>query len=606
MRRLSPEFIEQVRLSNDIVDIIGEDTFLKSTGHRYMGLCPFPSHKEKTPSFSVSADKQLYHCFGCGQSGNIFTYLQVRRGLSFVEAVNYLAERAGLPLPKSLQVEDKKFQERQQFLKINSLTCQFYEKNLKQLPASHPVKRYLEKRDLLPETIKKFHLGYALDDWSGLFTYLKTEGCNIDLALKLGLVRRKEESRFYDLFRNRLMFPVFAKNGKDVLGFGGRTLENNQAKYINSTDSPVFKKGQTFYGWQYATSSIRESGKSFVVEGYTDYLSLYQAGVTNTVATLGTALTEEHARWLSHYAEQVILSFDGDKAGERAAERSLNTLLSAGLVPKWLRLGEDMDPDSFVREKGVEALRKKAASAQDLFLSLLAEELKKYPVGVDRFSLIKKIVTILAQTKNEVLREYYTNRFLDSFGSDEKVAKQALKKALKEAWSKRSAGKDVSFRDKKEVETVSKEKNEKFSLQSAPKSQLYLLILAIEDPNCYKAIIKSGVLKKFSHRGILRLFEVMNEYEELEGVEGLAQILSTYLVDPRELQKERYPSLTYLSKEKMSVFIQDCINKVEEEKDHSNLKDITANMRLDKENTESYLLKIAEWTKKSKNTENKI
>ena len=606
MRRISPEFIEQVRLSNDVVDIIGEDTFLKSTGHRYMGLCPFPDHKEKTPSFSVSTDKQLYHCFGCGQSGNIFTYLQVRRGLSFVEAVNYLAERASLPLPKSLQVEDKKFPERQQFLKINSSTCQFYENNLKRLPASHPVKRYLEKRGLLPETIKKFHLGYALDDWSSLFSYLKTEGCNIDLALKLGLIRRKEEGRFYDLFRNRLMFPVFARNGRDVLGFGGRTLENNQAKYINSTDSLIFKKGQTFYGWQYAISSIRESGKSFVVEGYTDYLSLYQAGITNTVATLGTALTEEHARWLSHYAEQVILSFDGDRAGERATERSLNILLAAGLVPKWLRLGGDMDPDSFIREKGVEALRKKAASAQDLFLSLLAEELKKYPVGVDRFSLIRKIVTTLAQTKNEVLREYYTNRFLDSFGSDEKVAKQALKKALKETVSKQSAGKDVSFRDKKEVEIVSTERNEKISLQSAPKSQLYLLILAIEDPNCYKAIIKSGVLKKFSHRGILRLFEVMNEYEELEGVEGLAQILSTYLVDPRELQKERYPSLTYLSKEKMSVFIQDCINKVEEEKDHSNLKDITANMRLDKENTESYLLKIAEWTKKSKNTENKI
>ena len=605
MRRISPEFIEQVRLSNDIVDIIGEDTFLKSTGHRYMGLCPFPSHKEKTPSFSVSADKQLYHCFGCGQSGNVFTYLQVRRGLSFVEAVNYLAERAGLPLPENIQVEDKKMQERQQFLKINSLVCRFYENNLKKLSVSHPVKNYLKKRGFLDETIKKFHLGYALEEWSSLFSYLEKEGCNINLALKLGLIRRKKEGRFYDLFRNRLMFPVFARNGRDVLGFGGRTLENNQAKYINSTDSPVFKKGQTFYGWQYATSAIRDSGKSLVVEGYTDYLSLYQEGMTNVVATLGTALTEEHARWLSYYTEQVILSFDGDKAGEKATERSLNVRLSAGLVPKWLKLGEDRDPDSFIREKGVEALKKKAASAQDLFLALLAEELKKYPVGVDRFSLIKKIVTILAQIKNETLREYYTHRFLNSFGSDEKIARQALEKAFKKVMSK-GMDKNVSFRDKEATETVLKEKNEKFSLQSAPKAQLYLLILAIEDPNCYKAIIKSGVLKKFSHKGILRLFEVMNEYKELEGVEGLAQILSTYLVDPRELQKEQYPSLTYLSKENINIFIQDCINKVEEERDHSNLKDITANMRLDKENAESYLLKIAEWTKKSKNTENKI
>ena len=625
MRRISPEFIEQVRLANDIVDIIGEDTFLKHTSNRYMGLCPFPSHNEKTPSFSVSPDRQLYHCFGCGQSGNIFTYLQVRRGMHFMEAVETLAQRAGLSLPDREERNDKQYLERKNLLEINLLACDFYESKLRSLPASHPVKKYLKQRDLSEETVKQFRLGYAGADWDELFSHLKKNSSDLVLAEKLGLIRKKTD-HYYDFFRDRLMFPVFAKNGRDVLGFGGRTLGENQAKYINSSDSFVFHKGRTFYGWQYTASAIRSSGKALVVEGYTDYLSLYQRGIQNVVATLGTALTEDHARWLSQYAEQVILSFDGDKAGEKAAERSLSVLLSFGLVPKLLKLEEGMDPDSFIRRQGKEALQKKADSGQDLFLYLFLAELKKYPAGVDRFALIHKIASMLAQTENAVLNEYYTNRFLDSFGFDEKVARQALEKAVKEKKIKQTQNfhsEAVSFRDKnipysnkgarqpsEEAKGMSsvKQNKEKFSLGSAPRSELYLLILALQNPNYYKAIKDSGVVEQFSHNGVIRMFEMMHEYsiQELEYFEALTQILSAYLEDPRELQKERYPSLTYLSKEKVKFFIQDCINKVEEERKRLNLKNITANMRLDQENAEKYLTKIVEWTKESKSMENKI
>ena len=376
MRRISPEFIEQVRLANDIVDIIGEDTFLKHVGNRYMGLCPFPAHNEKTPSFSVSPDRQLYHCFGCGQSGNIFTYLQVRRGMHFMEAVKTLAQRAGLSLPDWQGENDKQYRERKKLLEINLLACDFYINNLRSLPTSHPVKQYLKERDLSDETAKQFRLGYAGKGWEELCSHLKKISGDLVLAEKLGLIRKKKDHH-YDFFRDRLMFPVFAKNGRDVLGFGGRAFDKNQAKYINSMDSVVFHKGRTFYGWQHTASAIRTSGKALVVEGYTDYLSLYQRGVQNVVATLGTALTEDHTRWLSQYAEQVILSFDGDKAGEKAAERSLNVLLSFGLVPKVLKLEEGMDPDSFIRSYGEKSLREKAHSAQDLFLYLFLEQLKK-------------------------------------------------------------------------------------------------------------------------------------------------------------------------------------------------------------------------------------
>ena len=624
MRRISPDFIEQIRMANDIVDIIGEDTFLKRVGVRYMGLCPFPSHNEKTPSFSVSADRQLYHCFGCSQSGNIFTYLQVKRGLDFIEAVRQLAHRVGLSLPEELgQEDDKAYLRRKKLLEINLSACIFYENALSALPVSHPVKKYLKTRDLSDETVRKFRLGYAPAGWDGLFSHLKQKSCDLNLAIDLGLIKKKE-NHHYDFFRNRLMFPVFARNGKDVLGFGGRTLSSDQAKYINSADSSVFHKGRTFYGWQKATGFIRDSGKALVVEGYTDYLSVYQRGVQNVVATLGTALTENHAHWLSQYAEQVILSFDGDKAGKQAAERSLSVLLSFGLTPKILRLEEGMDPDSFIRLHGEAALQQKADSAQDLFLYLFLKELKKYPAGVDRFSLIQKIANLLAQTKKEVLREYYTNRFLDSFGFDEKVAREALKKALREkqrsmnqssysrqtsvsVWDEKSSNSNqetaISYK-----EGQNEQKREKFSLRSAPKSELYLLILALENRDCYTAIKNSGVIENLSHSGIIRVFEVISEYseQELEYFTSLTQIVSALLHDPRELQKEQYPSLTYLSDEKVKIFIQDCINKVEEEKKHLHLKNITANMRMDKENSDKYLMKIAEWTKKSKSTEKEI
>ena len=625
MRRISPEFIEQVRLANDIVDIIGEDTFLKHTGNRYTGLCPFPSHNEKTPSFSVSPDRQLYHCFGCGQSGNIFTYLQVRRGMHFVEAVETLAQRAGLSLPDRQEGNDKQYLERKRLLEINLLACDFYENNLRSLPTAHPVKKYLKQRDLSNETVKQFRLGYAGTGWDELFSYLKKHSSELVLAEKLCLIKKKKD-HYYDFFRGRLMFPVFAKNGRDVLGFGGRTFEENQAKYINSADSFVFHKGRTFYGWQHTAPTIRNLGKALVVEGYTDFLSLYQRGVQNVVATLGTALTEDHARWLSQYAEQIVLSFDGDKAGEKAAERSLSVLLSFGLAPKVLKLEEGMDPDSFIRRHGEKAFQKKATSAQDLFLYLFLMQLKQYPAGLDRFTLIQKMAGMLAQTENAVLREYYTNRFLDSFGFDEKVARQALEKAIKEKKLKKTQSfrfKAVSFRDKnvsssnekkgepieveKEMSSMKQDK-EIFSLKSAPRSELYLLILALQTPDYYKTIKATGVVEQFSHNGVIRLFEVIHEYsiQELEYFEALTQILSAYLHDPREIQKEQYPSLAYLSKEKVKFFIQDCINKVEEERKHLNLKNITTNMRLDQENAEKYLTKIVEWTKESKSMENKI
>ena len=615
MRRFPPNFIEQVRLANDIVDIIGEDTFLKGSGSRYMGLCPFPAHNEKTPSFSVSQDKQLYNCFGCGQSGNLFTYLQMKRGMSFAESVQMLAGRAGLALPppvghrggaslEEVPGEDKSYQERQKLLEINLIACDFYITALRALPSTHPVKQYLKQRDFSEETIKEFRLGYAPAGWSALFNHLKKKNIDISLALRLGLIKQKADHH-YDLFRDRLMFPVFAINGRDVVGFGGRILkeEKTQPKYINSSDSMVFHKGRTFYGWQNGAVAIREEGKALVVEGYTDYLSLYQRGVRNVLATLGTALTEEHGLWLSRRTEQVILFFDGDEAGKKAAERSLKTLLSFGLAPKWLRLEEDGDPDSFVRKVGAKALLKKAGKAPDLFLYLFLEDLKNYPPGVDRFALIRKTVDMLAGAKESAFREHYVSRVVDSFGSDGAIARKALEKAFRQKRVGRFSPLAGADRGTEEPATVATaiSGEAKISLRSAPKSELYLLILALQNPNCYEEVKNSGVLAQLSHSGVARMFKLMEEYNRpaQEYFTALTQILSAQLEDPRALMKERYPSLTCLTPEKVKFFIQDCIKKVEKERKHLNLKDITARMRVDHENADKYLMKIAKWTGKN-------
>ena len=619
MRRLPPDFIERVRLANDIVDIIGEDTFLKPSGERYMGLCPFPSHKEKTPSFSVSQDKQLYHCFGCGESGNIFTYLQVRRGMSFMEALKSLAQRAGVAFPTSVEIVKKSpvpfFRQRENLIEMNAFACDFYTQNLSNLPSDHEVKKYLKKRGLSEETIKKFRLGYVDAKWDGLVSHLKKHNKNLKSALHLGLVKQKGD-RTYDLFRNRLIFPVLAQNGRDVLGFGARALEEGQPKYINSQDSDIFHKGQTFYGWWCSVEEIRSGGSALLVEGYMDFLALYQQGIRSVVAGLGTALTENHARWLARHTERVILCFDGDPAGQKAMERSLSTFLSFGLAPKILKLNKGEDPDSFIREKGEKAFRKKMENVNDLFLYLFSEELKNYPSEADRFALIKKIANILVYAKEGAVKRYYTDRFLDSFGFEGEIARQALKTALikkqrekssfdKSRWvegSKRETKKIVQklsiVSDKSEKHTKDEESEvvaEKISLRSAPNSELFLLILALESPKYYQEIKDSGVIEKFNHLGVIEMFKVIEKYsqQELEYFSALPQILSISLKDPREIQKERHPAVAHLSAEKVKEFMEDCVQKVEEETARLRLKNITTNIRMDQKNTKKYLAEMS-------------
>ncbi len=605
MRRFTPEFIEQVRLVNDIVDTIGEDTFLKRSGSNYMGLCPFPSHKEKTPSFSVSPDAQLYHCFGCGESGNIFTYLQTKRGFHFPEAVIELAQRAGITLPvnerDNLNQDDQTYVKRKKLLELNALACAFYEKARRAADEKSSVNQFLKERTFSETTIEEFRLGYADSSWDGLVNFLKQKGQSLEEAASLGLVKKKTE-RFYDVFRNRLIFPIFSKNGREILGFGGRVLDASLPKYINSADSVVFHKGKTFYGWHKSAADIRSATTAILVEGYTDYLSLYQNGVQNVVATLGTALTVYHSEWLARYVQQVVLCFDADLAGRKAADRSLTILLFAGLIPKILQLTDKEDPDSFIRKTGKTAFLKKVHSAQDLFLQKLLEELRNVSSNIgDRFSLIYKTAPILASTKNKELREYYIHRVIDLFGSNEKWARQTLDKEIQKNITKMRDRNLMDHSSTSETSALHSTpiKEEKISLQSANKAELSLLILAFDRFENYVLIKDSQVIDKISHPGVRCLFDQIDSQlpTKMKHFNTILDIVSSQVLEPHLLRKEHDPSLALLPIEKTAVYIRDCIEKIKKDRQYLRLKEITANMRVDVGNSKKYLKKIIELTK---------
>ncbi|MEM7646911.1 MAG: DNA primase, partial [Pseudomonadota bacterium] len=289
--RFDEHFIQKVIEANNVVGIIAQYTELKGRGDQHMGLCPFPDHNEKSPSFSVSESKQLYHCFGCKKAGNVITFLKTYNGFSFVESIEYLANRARIDLPKEPEkngVPRRRVSQdsKNQMFRANKFAAVFYHQKLKSLPKTHKLQSYLKKRNLAAEIIDDFRIGYAPEPWDELLKFLTSKGVPIAISQKLGLTRANKKGGHFDLFRDRLMFPIFAIDS-EVIGFGGRIIDQGQPKYINSVESDVFKKGQSFYGLEKSAKFIRTEDRVFVVEGYMDLLALYSRGIKNVVATLG-------------------------------------------------------------------------------------------------------------------------------------------------------------------------------------------------------------------------------------------------------------------------------------------------------------------------------
>ncbi len=428
------ETIEEIRGCFNLVDIISDYTKLKKSGRNYMGLCPF--HSEKTPSFTVSSERQLYHCFGCGAGGNLFTFIMSMENLSFMEAVRLLAERAGVSLPeRKLSREEKKVKViSEELLKINDLSMKYFQSVLFKTDVGKKALSYLKKRGLQEQAIKKFHIGFSPPYWDSLKKFLKNKGFSESNIEKAGLiVLRSDKSGYYDRFRNRIMFPIFSQHNQ-VIGFGGRVIDDSQPKYLNSPETPVYNKRKNLYALNFARFKMREKDEIIIFEGYLDVITAFQNGLENCAASLGTSLTEEQAKVLRRNASRVIIAYDSDTAGESAAWRGMDILSSAGCRVKVAQMPKDQDPDEFIRKRGITVFNteiiQKALPLVDYKLEKIHESTgnSTFNTPEEKISYLNKVLPVLADIKNSVELELYLQKVSSQIGVDLNTLKSELKK----------------------------------------------------------------------------------------------------------------------------------------------------------------------------------
>ena len=418
MARYSDEIIEEVRQSNDIVDIISQYVRLKRSGRNYFGLCPF--HNEKSPSFSVSPDKQIFHCFGCGVGGNVFTFLMKIEGINFIEAVQMLAEKSQIQLPTFTNSGDAAKEElKNKVYQVNEFAAQYYHQKL-YLPESKIAQEYVKKRKLSNETLKSFRIGFS-GKFDELYRELVKQGFAEREILESGLVNKNEQGKFIDRYRNRLMFPICDARGK-VIAFGGRVLDGSKPKYINSPENIVYSKGRHLFGLNVAKKG--DMKKLLIVEGYMDVISLHQRGITNVVAPLGTALTQQQGWLLRKNTEQIILSFDSDGAGQTAINRSIEILQNMGCDMRVLQMEGAKDPDEYIIKYGnarFQSLIDKALSLVEFKVKQLKQSLNLENT-IDKIKFLNEIAKIIAKIENSMEREVYIEKIAKTY----EVSKEAI------------------------------------------------------------------------------------------------------------------------------------------------------------------------------------
>lgn len=508
----SDELIEEVRSKNDIVDVISSYVKLQKKGSSYFGLCPF--HNEKSPSFSVSRQKQMYYCFGCGAGGNVFTFLMEYENYSFLEALKYLADRAGVELPR--QELSKEARERADtkaiLLEINKAAARYFYIQLKERQGERAL-AYLKGRQLGDDTIRAFGLGYANKYSDDLYRYLKGQGYQDDMIAKAGLITVDEKHGAHDKFWNRVMFPIMDANSR-VIGFGGRVMGDGKPKYLNSPETMIFDKSRNLYGLNRA----RSSRKSYFLlcEGYMDVISLHQAGFTNAVASLGTALTQGHASLIKRYVKEVYLTYDSDEAGTKAALRAIPILREAGISAKVIRMEPYKDPDEFIKNLGKEAFEDRIREARNGFLFGVEVLERDYdlasPEGKTDF--LKEVARRLGEFEEDIER----NNYIEAVAGRYHVGFEELRKLVV-----RTAVQNGLAQPVKRPEKAVKEKKEDGILTS----QKILLTWMIEEPQVFHQISSYIIPEDFTGELYRKVAELLYQQYE-EGEANPARILDHF------------------------------------------------------------------------------
>ncbi|WP_077621479.1 DNA primase [Sediminibacillus massiliensis] len=415
--QIPEETIEDIRNSNDIVDVIGEYVQLKKQGRNYFGLCPF--HGEKSPSFSVTQEKQIFHCFGCGKGGNVVTFLMELEGYNFYDALKQLADRSGKQLPESYQASNnsRQNQANQDVLRAYEWLTKLYHHLLRHTKEGKEGYQYLIDRGFTDELIDTFQLGFSPNSREFIVQFLEKKGFHPQTMVKAGLLSMNDQNQISDRFRGRVIFPIRNHLGKSV-AFGGRSINGQEPKYLNSPESELFHKGTLLYNFDKARSTIRKEEAAVLFEGYMDVISAHKAGVHNGVATLGTSLTDAQAKLLRRYVDTVIICYDGDNAGLQATYKAAKTLKKAGCIVKVAVLPEGMDPDDFITQKGAERFKKEVIDVSDTYISFIMRFRKKdYNLKLegDRIQYVESVLDELALIDRPVEREHYLKELANEF-----------------------------------------------------------------------------------------------------------------------------------------------------------------------------------------------
>jgi DNA primase len=553
---LSEEKVSEIRDRSSILEVVSDYVTLKKAGKNHRGLCPF--HSEKTPSFMVNEEKQIFHCFGCGEGGDVFTFLMKVGHFSFPQAMEELAKRYGVKLPsRELSTTQKKeMAKREALFQINQIASEYFHDLLTKRREGEEGRRYLSQRGISQEVIAEHRLGYSTDRWDGLVRYLQEKKVSLEMAWELGLVFPKKKvgdstlrEGWYDAFRGRILFPIFDLHQR-IVGFGGRVIREGQPKYLNSPESSIYHKGEILYGLHVAKRYAAEKDCVMIVEGYFDLLTLHQYGLKHSVATLGTALTTQHIRTLKRYTKNLITLFDADQAGIQATLRSLPLFLEEEVVGKTIALPRGEDPDGFLRKGNLEDFGKRVEQALPL-IDFFFERLMKTTdlKSVDgKVKVAKEGVALLAKIPDKIRRDFYVKALAERLDIQESFLYEMLRSSPKEP---SKAGEDLrkSSMDK-----------------TFPKSEEMVVRLMVQHPEFISTLSKEEIFKEFENPILQKMAEALEDLYQRKGRLDLPEALANFEEDLKGRLCEFAFQESGLEGGDRGKILQDCIQKIREKR----------------------------------------
>jgi len=498
--------IEEIKSRANIVDLVSEYVILKKAGRNFVGLCPF--HKEKTPSFTVNPEKRIFYCFGCGEGGNIFTFLMKINNISFSEAVRNLAGKLGVVIAarRMSASEKESINIREGLKQVNRAAAGYFSKNLFS-EAGRPALKYLKKRGLKDSVIKEFNLGYASNEWTKLGDFFKRENISLKLVEKAGLIIPRKSGGFYDRFRGRLIFPI-EDIGGNIVAFGGRILGDGEPKYLNSPESPIYVKGKNLYGLSRTRDDIRKNDYVILVEGYFDLLSLRNSGIFSVVATLGTAVTRDHVDLIRRYTRNLVVMFDPDEGGISAMERSLKLFLEGNLHTKVVVLPDGSDPDEYVRKHGRETLDEAVAHSQSMVDYYIEEIIGSRKTFEEDLDLTEAAISFISNIGDVIQRNLFIKRVSERLNIDQELLKRETNRKPK---LRTDIKEDVSG---------------KWKSQKVDALELSFIHMMLEYPHKIPEIANSGILDYFTSEDLKRLGNILKQSYNKNGDISASDIVS--------------------------------------------------------------------------------